>query len=76
MCTHTRFEAKHANATHYDNVKREIIVLDLVNETDMMCVYDCGECATNDVDILDFVVSPFHENLGSSYFVNEQIAIL
>ena len=36
--TQKRFEAKHVNATHYDNVKAEFIVLDLVDEHDMMCV--------------------------------------
>ena len=36
--TQKRFEAKHANATHCDNVKAKFIVLDLVDENDMMCV--------------------------------------
>ena len=34
--TQKRFEAKHANATHCDNVKAKFIVLDLVDENDMM----------------------------------------
>ena len=36
--THKRYDAKHVNATHYDNVKAEFTVLDLVDEHDMMCV--------------------------------------